>query len=143
MLSKCCTPTFSFKMCFVFNDPDRQIIIFSPIHIFRWQQFVTSSFSEKITKNLQNSLCVELQSLKYDLFNNAIETYSLNFDLIEREQERSQTWKMYRESQALLGYFFLTLVNFWSEHMRFLSRMAKFLSSMLFQAVRVNLFWSW
>ena len=31
---------------------------------------------------------------------------------------------------------FLARVNFWSEHTRFLSRMGKILSSMLFQAVR-------
>ena len=49
--------------------------------------------------------------------------------------EELQTWKMYLASLALLEYFFLAQVIFLYELMRLLSRMAKILSSMLYQAV--------
>ena len=56
---------------------------------------------------------------------------------------QEQTWKMYLASLALLGQFFLARVNFWYEHMHLLSRMAKILSSMLYQAVGGKIILGW
>ena len=44
--------------------------------------------------------------------------------------------KCTEQAKRCSGNFWLAWVNFWSEHTRFLLRMAKILSSMLYQAVK-------
>ena len=73
-------------------------------------------------------------------YNSSMELFSVSGRVGERGVK--QTWKIYRASRALLGYF-LAQVNFESEHMVFLSQMAEILSSMLYQAMRGNIILGW